>query len=322
MQIGDCGDAFLASRSQLMLTQLRSFLAVIEEGSLHRAAARLRLSQSALSRQMQTLEYELGGRLLERSSTGVQPTNGGHALAAKMGAVLAGYDQTMEEVRRLVRGESEHLRIGYIASAAQEYLGPALAALRQSHPRVKVKLLDLSPGEQITALREGKIDLALTDHGSELLARDFYLRKLAAIPSLVVLPAAHPLAGRKEIRLAELKNETFVSGPDRDLPGYRRRLAQLCRKCGRFRPRFAGEAQSLDEGLALVANEDAVALLPAYVRHRITPCVAMIPIADAEATWEISVVWQRGRIGGPLRALLDALAWTNPEKARAAAPHP
>src|SRR3954464_7356717 len=98
-----------------MIMQLRSFLAVIEEGSLHRAATRLNVSQSALSRQMQALEHEFGGKLLERSSTGVRPTSGGHALAAKMGTLLASYDSAKLEVRRLVRGESEQLRIGYLA---------------------------------------------------------------------------------------------------------------------------------------------------------------------------------------------------------------
>ncbi|MDQ8209783.1 LysR family transcriptional regulator, partial [Coraliomargarita sp. SDUM461003] len=60
-----------------MIPQLRSFLAVLEEGSLHRAADRLNISQSALSRQMQALEHEVGGALLNRSSTGVQATPGG-----------------------------------------------------------------------------------------------------------------------------------------------------------------------------------------------------------------------------------------------------
>jgi DNA-binding transcriptional LysR family regulator len=60
-----------------MLEEIRSFLAVVEEGSLRRAAARLHTSQPALSRRMQALEHELGGRLLERMSTGVRPTAGG-----------------------------------------------------------------------------------------------------------------------------------------------------------------------------------------------------------------------------------------------------
>src|SRR6266478_5953818 len=243
---------------EVVIIQLRSFLAVIEEGSLHRAATRLNLSQSALSRQMQALEHELGGKLLERSSTGVRPTAGGHALAAKIGAFLARFDSAMLEVRRLVRGESEEIRIGYLASAFEEYLAPALKKLREVHPRTKVKLLDLFPGEQITALRRGEIDIGLTQETGDLLGRDFYARKLAVIRSIVSLPSGHPLASRKELRLAELKNETFIGGTDDRVPGFRRRMTQICRTCGKFRPRLIGNSGDVSSGLAMVANEDAV----------------------------------------------------------------
>jgi len=180
-----------------MLEKLRLFLVVLEEGSLRRAADRLRISQSAITRQMQSLELDLGGRVLERTSAGVRPTNGGHALAERAKTLLADYDSTMAEVRRLVRGESERLRIGYIASAVQEYLGPALAVLRRAYPRLKVKMLDQTPGEMIIALRQGKIDLALTLHGIDLLSRDFYARKLATVRSLVALPRQPPVRDRK-----------------------------------------------------------------------------------------------------------------------------
>src|ERR1700688_2127345 len=107
----------------IMLEKLRMFLVVLEEGSLRRAADRLRIAQSAITRQMQSLELDLGCRVLERTSAGVSPTNGGRALAERAKTLLADYDSTMAEVRRLNRGESERLRIGYIASAVQEYLG-------------------------------------------------------------------------------------------------------------------------------------------------------------------------------------------------------
>jgi DNA-binding transcriptional LysR family regulator len=87
-----------------MLAQIRSFLIVVEEGSLHRAAARLRISQPTLSRQMQALEHELGGRLLERMATGVSPTAGGQTLAKMMGAALASYDLAISDTRRAPRG--------------------------------------------------------------------------------------------------------------------------------------------------------------------------------------------------------------------------
>jgi DNA-binding transcriptional LysR family regulator len=291
-----------------MLVHLRSFITVIEEGSLHRAAERLHLSQSTLSRQMQALEAELGGRLLERTSTGVRPTNGGHALAAKAGALLASYEGTMVEVRRLLRGESEQLRIGFVGSAAHDYLNPALARLRRTYPAARLLLLDLSPGEQITALRRGEIDVALTDQGAELLSLDFFTRKLTAVSSVVILPTSHPLAAQRTIRIAQLKNETFVNGLESDTPGYNRRIIQCCRRFGKFRPKFIGHPGSLAEGLDLVANDDTILLLPRFVRHRARQGVTMRPVAEREPTWDIVVAWQPGRMTGALLALLDAFA--------------
>ena len=189
----------------IILDKLRLFLVVLEEGSLRRAADRLRISQSAITRQMQSLELDLGGRVLERTSAGVRPTNGGQALAERAKTLLADHDSVMAEVRRLVRGESERLRIGYIASAVQEYLGPAVAVLRRAYPRLKVKMLDQTPGEMIIALRQGKIDLALTLHGIDLLSRDFYARKLATVRSLVALPVSHRFATERQVSLSRLK---------------------------------------------------------------------------------------------------------------------
>jgi len=292
-----------------VLEKLRLFLVVLEEGSLRRAAERLHISQSAITRQLQQLEHDLGGRVLERTSAGVRPTSGGHALAEKAKSLLADYDSTMAEVRRLVRGDSDRLRIGYVASAVHEYLGPALAQLRRTHPKVKIKMLDLTPAEQIIALRRGEIDLALTADGADLLSRDFYTHKLATVPSLVALPVDHPLASQKQVSISELKDESFVSAPDSIAPGYNQKVIQFCRRFGKFKPRFVsiGPATSLAEGLVIAANDGAISLNAAFISHLSIPNVVMVPIADAGATWDLFVVWQRGETAGPLRALLDGL---------------
>ncbi|MHA3772678.1 LysR family transcriptional regulator [Verrucomicrobiota bacterium sgz303538] len=289
-----------------MLAQLRSFLVVVEEGSLNRAATLLRISQPALSRQMQALEAEIGGRLLERTSSGVQPTDAGHALAARMRPILSEYEAAMAEARRLVRGQKEQLRIGYLASAAQQYLTPALTALRRAHPEVKVSLMDLSPGEQMHALRKGDLDVALIGQEGCLLARDFYTRKLATLSVVAVVPADHPLAKRKRVHLEELKGERFIGAPDSDMPGRNRWITELCRNAG-FRPKFVQDADSLSHSLALIASEGAVTLFPDYLRNYPAAGIAMIPVEDRDATWDFLVVWQRGRTAGPLAALLEAL---------------
>src|SRR5258708_6160406 len=223
MPIGDCGDALFASP----FGRARKTSPVLgdpwggQPPPGGRTPAHFSIRNHATD---QSLEHDLGGRVLERTSAGVRPTSGGHALAEKAKGLVADYDSTMAEARRLVRGEGERLRIGYVASAVQEYLGPALGALRRAYPKGKVKMLDQTPGEMIIALRRGEIDLALTHHGADLLSRDFYTHKLASVPSLVALPLDHPLASRKQISISELKNESFVGGPDSIVPAYHQKI--------------------------------------------------------------------------------------------------
>jgi len=290
-----------------MLAQLRAFLIALEEGSLNRAALRLRISQSTLSRQMQVLENEIGGALLERTTAGIRPTDAGYALATSLPRVLADYDAAIEEARRLARGQRDLIRLGYLGSAAQMFLDPALSALRRAHPEVKVKLLDLSPGEQIVALRKGEIDLALIGQEGALLSSEFYIRKLTTLGVVAVMPADHPLASRKRISLQELHGERFISSPEEDLPGRDRWIIQLCRRAG-FRPNFVQKAGSVSNMFTLIGSEGAVTLVPAYLKSFPVAGVAMVPLSDTKASWDFLVVWQRGRTGKSLHALLDALA--------------
>lgn len=292
-----------------MLDKLRLFLVVLEEGSFRRAADRLRISQSAITRQMQSLELDLGGRVFERTSAGVHPTKGGQILAERAKTLLADYDSAVAEVRGLNRGESERLRIGYIASAVPQYLGPALAVLRRTYPGLNVKMLDQTPGEMIVALRRGQIDLALTLHGIDLLSRDFFARKLATVRSVAALPVSHRLATARQVSFSQLKGETFVRGSDEVVPGYTQRIIRFCRKYGGFRPRLTtiGKSDGLVETLTLAANEEAISIQPAFISHLKVPNVIMVPIADAGATWDLFVVWQPGKIASPLRTLLKEL---------------
>jgi hypothetical protein len=140
-----------------------------------------------------------------------------------------------------------------------------------------------------------------------LLAGEFYTRELAEIHSNIALPEQHRLATRDGVRLSDLKDEFFVSLDSQQAPGLDRRLEAYCKRYGKFRPKFHGPAQCLAHGLELVANENAVFLLPAYAIHDSPPGVIISHLADAEVTWKILVMWRRARAGGALKALLNAL---------------
>lgn len=288
------------------LSLIRSFFAIVEHGSLNRAALQLGVSQSTLTRQMHALEAEVGGRLLERTATGVTLTAAGRTFLDGTRAPVARIEAVINETRGVVRGQRSTLRIGYLASAARVYLNPALAALRRLHPEVKVKLLDLSPGEQISALRHGEVDVALLGYAGALVAREFFVRRLALLPVLVALPDSHPLARSATIALAELRGESFVGAIEADMPGYNDWVTQTCRKA-RFRPRVAHSADSLAHMLSTVVAEGAVGLLPAYSTQLDAPGVVFRPLRDGAAKVPFNVAWQRGTVPPAVRDFLAAL---------------
>lgn len=273
---------------------------------MSRAAEQLHVSQSTLTRQVQALESEIGGQLLERNHRGVALTAAGHALLEGMQPVVAGADIAIAKARKLARGQSSSLRIGYIISAAGEHLNPALAALRRSHPATRVQLLDLSPGAQIAALRRGELDVAVLGNINATIGREFYVRRIATFPVMVALPESHALAANDQVGLGDLRKEMFVGAIPDAIPGFNSWIIQLCRRAG-FRPKIVENASTLTHTLSLLVAEHAVALLPALVQGFKVPGVTFRPLRGVAAKWDLQVAWQRGRITEPVRELVKLL---------------
>lgn len=289
-----------------MIERIRALLTVIEEGSVNRAAVRLRLSQSALSRQMQTLENEIGGRLLERGPGGVSPTGLGHALVKSMRPVVTAHDTALAALRRMARGERSELRVGYLMSAASAVLSPALARLRKSHPGVILILHDLSPREQLDALRAGELDVALTGQEGLAAAREFHSAKLGSLSTCIAVSSSDPLARRKRIALTDLQARDFIGVDETEMPGRNRWAAALCRAAG-FKPRFTVIVDGLTSVLSRVVSESAVTLLPNYFAAGSHPGISFVPVSDRHARWDFIVLWQKGRASTAAAALLEAL---------------
>jgi DNA-binding transcriptional LysR family regulator len=289
-----------------MIDRIRTLFTVVEEGSVNRAAVRLRMTQPALSRQMKSLEHDVGGRLLEREVSGVKPTALGYALLKAMRHVLDAYDAALADVRRQARGVTAELRVGYLISAAPFVLTPALKRLRQTHPALKLKLHDMSPKEQIDALRAGELDVALTGQEGAVAAREFYSRKLSSLGVVAALSASDPLGGRKSISLKDLKTHDFIGIDEGEMPGRNRWMIALCRAVG-FKPRFAVVTDGITHVLSQVVSESAVTLLPEYFRTFTHPGAVFVPVSDAKARWDLIVLWQRGQPSPATKALVEAM---------------
>jgi DNA-binding transcriptional LysR family regulator len=292
-----------------MLDRLRAFFIVVQEGSVNRAAALLRISQPALSRQMQSLENEIGGKLLERDVTGVKPTTIGYTLLKSMRPILERFDAALAETRRHARGVRSELRIGYLITAAPSILTPALARFRKAHHTLKLCLHDMSPREQIDALRAGELDLALIGQEGASAARDFYSHKLCSFNIVAALSSSDPLANRKSIRLRDLKNHGFIGVDETEMPGRNRWITGTCRAAG-FKPRFIAITDGITHVLSQVVSESAVTLLPGYFKTYTHPDIVFVPIADPDAKWDLITLCQRGKIPTSTQSLLAALGDT------------
>jgi len=199
------------------LRHLRYFVAIAEEENFHRAAQKLHVSQSPLSRQMQQLEQEVGVDLFEPSGRGVKVTLAGRLFLERARAILSSVDAAIGEAREATEGKIGTIAIGFEPGSG--YLGllsTIVAKLRGRQPRVSVKLLPMISTEQWEALRLGEIGLA---YGNEI-PDDAALRSIVLSRTRlgIRLPRQHPLAKKRALRVEDLENEPILMGPRRLRP--------------------------------------------------------------------------------------------------------
>jgi DNA-binding transcriptional LysR family regulator len=267
------------------LRHLRSFVAVAEEGSLTRAAARLHIAQQSLSQQIRTLEAQLGATLFVRSSRGAELTDAGAVLLREARPVLAQAERAVEAVQQAGR---RSLRVGFLSSVANYVLPSVVRAFRERHPDVALHVEDIAIATLVERLRAGELDAGLSrpPHVDDL-ATEVVLRE----PVAAVLPEDHPLARRAEIALGDLAGDPWVLTPRASWPPWHHKYDEDFARAG-FRPRIAQRGTSPQNLLALVAAGVGVTRLPLSSRSLRDSGVAFVPLAGDEA--EVVLVWRPG----------------------------
>ncbi|KQX45521.1 MULTISPECIES: LysR family transcriptional regulator [unclassified Streptomyces] len=244
--------------------ELRYFLAVAEELHFTRAAERLYVSQPALSKQIRSLERQLGVRLFDRDRRGVALTSVGTALVPHARAALAAWQEGHEAVRRAREAERGLLVVGMSTSPGRGGLLPAIRSrFTEVHPEAGLKLRQVGWEDPTAGLADGASDVAfvwLPLSGEER----FRWVVVATEPRLVALPASHPLAARDRLDFADLLDEPFLALPDTG-PELRDHWLAVDSRGGRP-PVVGGEIASADEtyealvdgrGICLVAEGNA-----------------------------------------------------------------
>jgi DNA-binding transcriptional LysR family regulator len=268
------------------LRLLRSFVAIAEEGSLTRAAARLHIAQQSLSQQVRTLEAQLGATLLERTSRGVRLTPVGAVLLREARALLAQAERATVAVQRAAAGEEGELRVGFLSSVANYLMPPVVRVFGERHPGVALEVQEVSIARLVAALREGRLDAGLTRPPQ---VDDIVTETVMTEPVAAVLPEGHPLAARAELQLSELAGEPWVLTPRSSWPPWHRLYDEIFAAAG-FAPRVVQRGTSVQNLLALVAAGVGVTRLPLSSRTMRDSGVAFVPLAGDVA--EVVLAWR------------------------------
>jgi DNA-binding transcriptional LysR family regulator len=295
------------------LRELRSFIAVAEQGGLTAAARELHLSQSALSQTMQSLERHLGVQLLIRTSTGTRLTGAGEVLLREARVLLAHHDRVLATVAATESGISGVLRVGVpLELPADLLLGP-VTQLRHALPDVRVQPRHLSTAEQLAELRADRLDIALVRQKAVGPAYEAMLVLTEELGVLVPTPVAEDLARPGGVRLEALGALHWIGFPREDSPAWYDQVVAILRSHGISVGEATGDDESLipEVKLAAVESGRAFALAPPGWPHRLPDGVrwhALISAPVVRRTWATWPAASRRRDIGVFVAALEPQA--------------
>lgn len=296
--------------------RLRVLCEVARHGSFSAAAAAIGYTQPAVSRQIATLEAEVGAVLVRRVPAGAVLTDAGRLLVERGEAILARLADAETELQALAGLEGGTLRLATFASAAASVFPIAVARFRERYPAVELSIAMADPEETVPRLRAGELDLILShapvddvmfDGGPGGLVDHSDLEPVHLFddPMYVALPAGHPSADAAAIELRSLAAESWMLATTDSCPDSRLFL-RACHAAG-FEPRLAFQNDDYSAILGFVAAGVGLALIPDMVSRGARDDVAIRLIDPPSPPRPISAVLPAGYRSPAATAMLDVL---------------
>jgi DNA-binding transcriptional LysR family regulator len=273
------------------LRHLRYFVAVAEELHFGRAAQRLHLAQPPLSQQIRKLEEILGHALFARTSRAVKLTSAGEVFLERARRTLRNVEEDLEEARSVGRGEAGNLTVGFIGSSMLTPLPAMLGRYRKQYPRVHLQLREFYTSFVLQGLLKGTLDAGIPRDGGPV--EGLEVETLLSEPYVAVLPAKHPLARRKILSAADLRDEPFVFYSQTAGTRAYEKPVSLCEEHG-FRPHVVQEAPHWLTILRLVGAGLGVSIGPACVERIAAPDVVCRRLRGAAVSSDIELAYRSG----------------------------
>ncbi|MGT2463630.1 LysR family transcriptional regulator [Sinomonas atrocyanea] len=293
-----------------MAMDIRRMLVLVEvarAGSLTAAAARLNYTVSAVSQQIGQLEDEAGQPLVERRPRGVTLTESGRAVVRHAEQIERAVQAAHEELEEIAGLRTGTLRLGTIPTVTESFLPAAIAAFRERHPRVDLRIHSAQRSGIGHLLEAREIDLAITwmrevqdtsdtaGTSTELIFRE---------PNVLLVPAGHELAQRRTVKMEDLRHEPWII---RTSPNVLAVLEEACEAAG-FAPIVSFEARSYQEAQAMVAVGMGIALVPQLSLYSLREDIAVIgAVTPRPPTRRIVLARRRGERLSPAGAAMGQI---------------
>jgi DNA-binding transcriptional LysR family regulator len=285
-------------RRRIKLHDLDVLTAVVQAGSMSKAATLLNTTQSTISRSIAELETTIGVRLLDRKAQGVEPTHYGHALLKRGIAAVDEIKQGIEDIRYLADPGSGELRIGSSPAMAEGIVLAVIERLLRQYPRI---IFHVVPGGTLflsEELRARRIELGFVT--GAVPQEDMDQDVLYDEPFVVVAGIDNPWARRRKIELAELVNEPWTWPPAGTL--FDARVIEAFRANGLEPPRARVYYEGFNMRTKLAADGRFLAVVPAYLfkfapQH---PKIKVLPIELPTTYRQSAIVTLKNRTLSPL----------------------
>lgn len=295
----------------ISLRQMKYFVEIVDAGSYSRAAERLYIAQSALSRQMKELESEVQASLLERDSRHIELTDAGRLFYERSKRILEDIAETVRQTHQVGKGEQGTIRLLHSSSVTlTAEIGQVLSSLLARFPGVSLDVSKASSDHQATDIDEGRADLGLIRlpilrNYPNVVVREFFTEKL-----MVAVSQHHALADKESTDIASLREEYFVSIPHKDRGGLSYLVTGLCLKQGFF-PKVARAISRKTSLLNLIEANMGIAIVPDSMREVAPRGVRFLSLPEQESSSVVGLIYRReapAMIGKFIDALVGEMA--------------
>lgn len=252
----------------ISLAQIQMFLAVADDMSYTRAARRISVSQSMLSKNIAAIEKMLGLLLFVREAHSIRLTPAGRYLHQRWSTMLLQIESDISKANILQTGSSEQISIGNHSAGDQNFFFyPLIQSFKAAYPGIVVQIEINDFPELRQGLITGSTDVIFTSlfESEDLAEGRFSTRLMLETPLAVVMLKSNPLASRSSISIADLAAQRFVVNSSAQVPAYISMLTKLCAEAG-FRPQISRYITSAQAILVNLQGNDEVAIVDRMLR--------------------------------------------------------